>query len=77
MRNKRKISVTIDEEILKAIEKASKTFNMAKSQLAQEALRLWLKKKTEESMARGYIEMSEEDKELAEVTFEAQREIFS
>ena len=77
MRNKRKISVTIDEEILKAIEKASKTFNMAKSQLAQEALRLWLKKKTEESMARGYSEMAEEDKELAEVTFEAQKEIIS
>ena len=77
MRNKRRISVTIDEEILKAIERGSKTFNMAKSQLAQEALRLWLKKKTEELMARWYIEMAEEDKEFAEVTFEAQKEILS
>jgi len=77
MRIKRKISVTIDEEILEAIEKASKTFNMAKSHLAQEAFRLWLKKKTEESMARGYVEMAKEDKELAEVTFEAQKEILS
>jgi len=77
MRTKRKISVTIDEEILVAIEKASKTFNMAKSHLTQEAFRLWLKKKTEELMARGYIEMAKEDKELAEVTFEAQKEILS
>ena len=77
MRTKRKISVTIDEEILEGIEKASRTFNMAKSHLAQEAFRLWLKKKTEELMARGYIEMAKEDRELAELTSEAQKEILS
>jgi len=77
MRTKRKISVTIDEEMLEAIEKASRTFNMAKSHLAQEAFRLWLKKKTEELLARGYIEMAKEDRELAELTSEAQKEILS
>jgi hypothetical protein len=75
MRTKRKVSLTIDEDIYTAIEKASKTLNLAKSQLAQEAFSLWLKKETEVLMAKGYEEMAEEDKAFADVTFEAQKEI--
>jgi hypothetical protein len=75
MRTKRKVSLTIDEDIYEAIEKASKTLNLAKSQLAQEAFRLWLKKETEDQMAKGYEEMAEEDKAFADVSFEAQKEI--
>ena len=74
MRTKRKVSLTIDEDIYAAIEKASKTYRIAKSQLAQQAFRLWLKKETEALMAKGYEEMGKEDKALAELTFEAQRE---
>ena len=75
MRTKRKISLTIDEDLYAAIEKASTTLNLAKSRLAQEAFRLWLKKETEDLMARGYEEMAEEDNTFADVTFEAQKEI--
>ena len=75
MRTKRKVSLTIDEEIYAAINKASKTLNLAKSQLAQEAFSLWLKKQTETLMAKGYEEMAEEDEAFADVTLEAQREI--
>ena len=75
MRTKRKVSLTIDEDLYAAIEKASKTLNLAKSQLAQEAFSLWLKKETEAFMAKGYEEMAEEDKAFADVTFEAQKEI--
>ena len=75
MRTKRKVSLTIDEEIYAAIDKASKSLNLAKSQLAQEAFSLWLKNQTEAHMAKGYEEMAEEDKAFADVTFEAQREI--
>ena len=75
MRTKRKISLTIDEDLYEAIEKASTTLNLAKSRLAQEAFRLWLKKETEDLMARGYEEMAEEDNTFADVTFEAQKEI--
>ena len=77
MRTKKKISVTIDEEIFKAIEEASNNYSMAKSQLAQEAFSLWLKKKTGELMAMGYVEMANEDKEFADISFEAQKEIVS
>ncbi len=75
MRTKRKVSLTIDEEIFAAIDKASKTLNLAKSQLAQEAFSLWLKNQTETLMTKGYEEMAEDDKAFADVTFEAQREI--
>jgi len=75
MRTKTKVSFTIDADIYAAIDKASKTLNLAKSQLAQEAFSLWLKKQTESLMAKGYDEMAEEDRAFADVTFEAQREI--
>jgi len=45
MRSKRKVSLTLDEDLCADIEKAAKTFNMAKSQLAQKAFRLWLKRR--------------------------------
>jgi hypothetical protein len=75
MRTKKKVSLTIDGDLYISIEKAAKTFNMAKSHLAQEAFRLWLKNKTEELMAQGYEEMANEDREFADLTTQAQREI--
>ena len=75
MRTKKKVSLTIDEDLYEAIDKASKMLKLAKSQLAQEAFRLWLKKETEALMAQGYEEMAEEDKACADVTLQAQREI--
>ena len=77
MRTKRKISVTIDAEMFEAIEDAAKTHNIPKSHLTQEALQLWFKKRTEESMAAGYVEMAREDREFADTTFDAQKEILS
>jgi len=53
MRTKRKVSLTIDEDIYTAIEKAARTHRMAKSQLAREALKLWLNRETEALMAKG------------------------
>ena len=75
MRTRRKLSLTIDEKIYEAIEKASKNYNMAKSQVAQKAFELWLKKETEAMMARGYEEMWDEDREFSDLAFEAQKEI--
>ena len=74
MRTKRKVSLTIDQDLYAAIDRASRTLNMAKSQLAQEAFKLWLKKETEALMAKGYEDMAKEDIEFADITLEAQRE---
>jgi hypothetical protein len=75
MRSKRKVSLTLDEDLCVDIEKAAKALNMPKSQLAQKAFRLWLEKETEALMAKGYEEMAKEDKAFADLTFEGQREI--
>jgi len=75
MGKKRKLSITIDEETLIAIDRASKAYHVPKSQLAREAFRIWLKKQTQELMAKGYEEMAKEEKEFAELSFDAQREI--
>ncbi len=77
MRTKRKISLTIDTDIYDAFEKVSKINNIAKSQIVQEAIKLWLKKQTEDLMAKGYEDMAEEDKIFTNVTFEAQREVLN
>ena len=75
MRSKKKVSLTLDEDLCVDIEKAAKAFNMPKSQLAQKAFRLWLEKETEALMAKGYEEMAEEDTAFAGLTFQAQKEI--
>ena len=74
MRTKKKMSVTIDADIFAAIEKETESCNMVKSQLAQEAFKLWFKKRNEELMAKGYVEMASEDREFAGTTLHAQNE---
>ena len=75
MQTKKKITITIDEEIYEAIDRAAREFKMHRSQLAQEALSLWLKKQTEDLMAHGYREMAEEDRQFSEMVLEAQKEV--
>ena len=74
MQTKKKITITIDEEICEAIDRATCEFKIPRSQLAQDALSLWLKKQTEALMAQGYRQMTEEDRRFSELTLEAQKE---
>jgi hypothetical protein len=75
MRTKCKLSLTIERETYEALEKAARSANIPKSQIAQSAFDLWLKKENEALMAEGYEEMWKEDREFAALTFEAQREV--
>ena len=75
MLTKRKLSITVDRDIYDAIDKAAKEYSKAKSQIAQEALELWLERQTKALMAKGYEEMQDEDKEFASLTLDAQREV--
>ena len=75
MPTKCKLSLSINKHTYEAIEAAAQSCKMPKSQIAQMAFDLWLKKETETLMAKGYEEMWEEDREFAELTLEAQREI--
>ena len=74
MRSKKKLSVTIDAEVLEAVDRAARECRIGKSRLAQEAFTLWLRKRTGQLMAEGYAETAKEDGETAEATFDAQKE---
>ena len=75
---KQKIHLTIDKNVCDAVENASNTYNIAMSQLIQQALELWCQKKeTEILMADGYEAMYHEDREFSGVSFEAQQECLS
>jgi predicted transcriptional regulator len=75
MGRKGKLSVTIDADVLDALDIAARNSQTPKSTVAQEAIRLWLRKRTEELMARGYEGMANEDKEFADLTLAAQEEV--
>jgi hypothetical protein len=75
MKTKKKVTITIDEDLYDVVNQATKLFNMARSRLAQEAISLWLEKKREELMAEGYKMMAEEDLSFSKLTVEAQKEI--
>ena len=77
MRTKLRLSLTIDENTYKAVEEAARTYRLAKSQIAQQAFELWLKKEAEAMMCKGYEEMWEEDREFTDLVFESQREALS
>ena len=75
MKTKKTISVTIDKGVYAAVDQASRHFQLARSQLAQEAFTLWLRTKAESLMAQGYREMAREDEETAERSLAAQTEV--
>lgn len=75
IQTQKKITITIDEGLFEQVEQAAKRYHISRNYLAQESLSLWLKKKTESLMAKGYREMAEEDRKTAELTLEAQWEI--
>jgi hypothetical protein len=77
MHTKRKISLSVDEEVYHAIETTAKNRNMAMSHVAQKALELWLKRETEALMAQGYEEMANEDLAFSETALDGQREVLS
>ncbi|HNR64984.1 MAG TPA: hypothetical protein PKJ95_01680 [Atribacterota bacterium] len=75
MKNKRKLSITIDNRLWKEVDQTSRTKKYSKSRLTEEALKLWFKKEREDLMAKGYKEMAEEGQRFIDITLEAQKEV--
>lgn len=75
MQSRRKINLTIDTAVLSAVEEAARQNGTAKSRIVQEAMELWLQRQNERLMARAYDQMAEEDREMVDMAFEAQREV--
>jgi metal-responsive CopG/Arc/MetJ family transcriptional regulator len=77
MKTKKKLSITIDNNLWEEVEKTSRTKKYSKSRLTEEALKLWFKKEREELMAEGYKDMAREAQDFMGLTLEAQKEVIN
>ncbi len=75
MAHKVKVTLSLDEDLVEAIEKISRQRKKPRSRVVQEALRLWQRKELQEKLAAGYRAMAGEDRETAERHVSAFREI--
>jgi metal-responsive CopG/Arc/MetJ family transcriptional regulator len=75
MGNKQKVTITVDEAILKEIDKLSKSLGESRSRLIEDAIRVWREKELEKELIDGYLAMAKEDAEMAENYLEAGMEV--
>jgi len=71
MRNKQKITITIDESIIKDIDRLSEREGESRSRLIEKAVKVWRERELEKELIKGYVAMTEEDLETAEANLEA------
>lgn len=66
MRQKIKLTVSLDQDLVETLNEMSRQNKKSRSQVVQEALRLWRRNELHEKLAEGYRSMAEEDRETAE-----------
>lgn len=66
MRQKVKLTVSLDQDLVETLDEMSRQSKKPRSQVVQEALRLWRRNELHEKLAQGYRSMAEEDRERAE-----------
>ncbi|MBI3753524.1 MAG: ribbon-helix-helix protein, CopG family [Deltaproteobacteria bacterium] len=74
MYSKQKVTVTIDEGIVREIDRLSKEMNETRSHLVEEALKAWRRGQVEQALIDGYRAMTKEDAETAEQNLAAGKE---
>jgi metal-responsive CopG/Arc/MetJ family transcriptional regulator len=72
---KRKVTLSLDEDLIETLNTVSRQSKKPRSRVVQEALRLWRKKELQEKLAEGYRAMAEETRASAESGLAAFREI--
>ena len=71
MKNKQKVTITIDEAIVKDIDRLSEKEGKSRSQLIEKAVKAWRQRQLEKELIEGYVAMTKEDLETAEANLEA------
>jgi len=66
MANKLKVTLSLDEDLVEALEQISRQTKKPRSRVVQEALRAWRRKELQEKLALGYQEMADENLKVAE-----------
>jgi metal-responsive CopG/Arc/MetJ family transcriptional regulator len=75
MASKVKVTVSVDEGLVRALARASRRRRKPRSQLVEEALQLWHRAELHEALKKGYRAMAREDRATAERDLAATREV--
>ena len=77
MGNKLKVTVTIEEAIVREIDRASKESGESRSRVIETAIQQWREKELEKQLIEGYRAMAKEDSETAEANLAAGVEVLT
>jgi len=66
MPSKIKVTVSVDETLIRELARVSRQTRRPRSQLVEEALRLWRRSQLERALKEGYEAMAREDRVTAE-----------
>ena len=66
MASKVKVTVSLDEALVRELEGTSQRKGKPRSQLVEEALRLWRRSRLEQELREGYQAMAKADRATAE-----------
>lgn len=64
--SKERITVTIEEELVRELDRVARTAKGSRSNLVETAIRTWKKLRLEQELMAGYRTMAEEDRRVAE-----------
>ena len=71
MSSKLKVTLSLDQALLKDLAAVSRATRASRSHLVEEALRLWQQRRLEEELKAGYLAMADEDRKTAKAQFRA------
>lgn len=74
MGSKRKMTVSLDESLVRELTGMSERGRVPKSRLVEDALRFWKRSRLEQELREGYKAMEAEDRETAEERLQAAHE---
>ncbi len=66
MASKVKVTVSLDAGLVRELSGASRKLRKPRSQLVEEALRLWRRRQLEQNLREGYVARAEEDRTTSE-----------
>jgi metal-responsive CopG/Arc/MetJ family transcriptional regulator len=66
MASKVKVTVSLDEALVRELEGASRKTRKPRSQLVEEAIRHWRRSRLDQELKEGYLAMTEEDRATAQ-----------
>lgn len=72
---KAKVTLTLDETLVKELDAMASQRQENRSRLVEEAIRFWKRQKVERELMEGYQAMGKENLELAEAHLPAAREV--